>query len=77
MRRQKEAINQDNEAGNPHDAKINNKAPEVRPGLLASYCLSLVYSVMCVKHFLFFFFKRIKRVQLTVSQHYHRVQGKN
>ncbi|XP_031154933.1 palmitoyltransferase ZDHHC11 [Sander lucioperca] len=28
MRRQKEAINQDNEAGNPHDAKINNKAPE-------------------------------------------------
>uniref|UniRef100_A0A8C9XRE3 Palmitoyltransferase n=1 Tax=Sander lucioperca TaxID=283035 RepID=A0A8C9XRE3_SANLU len=34
MRRQKEAINQDNEAGNPHDAKINNKAPEVRPELM-------------------------------------------
>ncbi|XP_034729506.1 probable palmitoyltransferase ZDHHC11 [Etheostoma cragini] len=28
MRRQKEAKNRDNEAGNPHEAKINNKAPQ-------------------------------------------------
>ncbi len=75
MQRQKEARNRDAEAGNPHDAKVINKAPQVRPVLCLPLSVTGSFSHVCVKLF-FSFFKRIKRAQLTVSQHYRRVQGK-
>lgn len=73
MKRQKDDRNRDTEAGSPHNGKINNNATQVRPVL----CLLLAVTCSCcrVSKTFTFSFNRIQTAQLTVSQHYHRVQG--
>lgn len=54
MQRQKGARNQDAEAGKPHDVKIGNKAPQVRPVLRLSLSVNCSYCQAC-KIFFFSF----------------------
>lgn len=73
MKRQKDARNQDTEAASTHNGKTNNNATQVRP----VFCLLLAVTSSCWRVFktFTFSFNRIQTAQLTVSQHYRRVQG--